>query len=332
MSKFLGLSNRIRCRTFTSMRSFVGLCALLLFGCGSAESDAGGGGGTSSGGASGTGATSGTGAVGNGGSGGTVGGGGSSSGGTGGVRPSVGCGNGHSTSGLLGNNVTVNGTERSYLFDVAAGYDPNTPVPLVIAFHGSGANGQQAAAWQIDEAAEAADETAVFLYPDAVAQSGGIGWDMDENGMDFAFFDVLLEVGKQNYCIDENRIFVAGFSWGCDFANALGCHRGDVIRGIQCYSGAFYSSGCTSDVPAYRTVYSTPDGTDAYSEAELFGAVEHYRTAQGCSETTQPSSPSPCLAYDGCAKPVIYCPTPNIGHFVGPTAGAETWAFFSSLK
>jgi polyhydroxybutyrate depolymerase len=303
-------------------RGSLWMLALLLVGCGSDDSGStpsnttDGGGGTSSGGTSGTGATGGS--VGNGGTGGNV-------------QPSPGCGKGAATQGLVEGTLTVDGTERTYEYYVTGGYAPNTPVPLVFGFHGNGGTGQQSASFGIQDAAESAGGNGVFFFPNGVAQNGGVGWAMSANGMDVEYFDAMVEYAKNEFCIDENRIFVAGFSWGCDFGNALGCYRGDVIRAVQCYSGAFYSNGCTNEVPAYRTSYSTPDGTDAYSEDELVGAVEHYQTAHGCSATTQASTPSPCLAYDGCAKPVIYCAYPNLGHSLPQTAGADTWAFFSSF-
>lgn len=317
------------------MRDFaVYVLTLALFGCGSNDSGSNpsttldGGGGTTSGGSGGAGGSTG-GASGDAG----VTGGASGSGGTGGnVQPSPGCGKGAPTSGLVEGKLTVDGTERTFGYYVTAGYSPNEAVPLVFGFHGNGGNGEQSAGFGIQDAAEAAGKNGVFFFPNGVAQQGGVGWAMGESGMDVAYFDAMLEYAKNEFCIDEKRVFVAGFSWGCDFSNALGCYRGDVIRAVQCYSGAFYSSGCTSEVPAYRVSYSTPDGTDAYSEAELTGAVEHYQTAHGCSATTQASSPSPCLAYDGCAKPVVYCAYPDMGHTLPQGAGTDTWAFFSSFQ
>ena len=145
-------------------------------------------------------------------------------------------------------------------------------------------------------------------------------------------FDALLTWAESNFCIDTNRVFVAGFSWGNDFANTLGCYRGDKIRAINGFSGGIYNSDCGTVTPAYRATYSTPDGTDAYSQAALDKAVNHYKTALGCQSTTQAIAPSPCLAYQGCSKPVIFCAYPNMGHTVPPNGGKDAWAFFSSFK
>jgi polyhydroxybutyrate depolymerase len=303
---------------------------------GSGASSAGGAGGSNTGGSGGsadtTGGTGGSaesvgGAGGSGGSGASGG-----SGGSTGLPPnaSAGCGKA-ATAGFSDVSIETDEGDRAIKIYVTAGYSPDEPVSLVFGFHGNGGNADQGASFGIQTAAEAAGDHGVFIFPNGSSVQGGFGWAMGSDEKDVAYFDTLVAYAEENFCIDKNRIFVSGFSWGCDFSNALGCYRGDVIRGVQCYSGAFYSFGCTEETPAYRVSYSTPDGTDAYSEDSMFNAVEHYSEGQGCSETTQSVEPSPCLAYDGCTEPVIYCPYPSLGHSVPGTAGTDTWAFFSSL-
>jgi polyhydroxybutyrate depolymerase len=247
---------------------------------------------------------------------------------------SAGCGN--PQSGNAGSNratVLVGGTTRTYLYTLPAGYSPTKPIPLGFGFHGRGGDSSQGLGWGIGTAAANAGQPAIFIYPDGAVQgSSGTGWDESKTGPDVALYDALVAWAESNYCIDSKRIFVAGFSWGTDFGNALGCFRGAGIRAINGFSGGLYSSGCTTAAPAYRATYSTPDGTDAYSQADFNHAVTHYTVALGCGSTTAATTPSPCVAYQGCAEPVIFCAYPNMGHAVPPNGGADAWAFFSTFK
>ncbi len=246
--------------------------------------------------------------------------------------PSPGCGRAVALTGQQNGTITAAGQSRSFIYVVPAGYSPNDAIPLTFGFHGRGGAGSQALGWGMQTAAMQNGQKGIFVYPDGVMQPGGAtGWAMEVGGEDVLLFDALVDWAEKNFCIDTHRVFAAGFSWGNDFANALGCFRGDKIRAVNGFSGSFYSSGCTSVVPAYRATYSTPNGTDAYSQTEIDNAINHYRQAHGCNTMTQPIAPSPCLAYQGCAKPVISCPYPNMGHTVPPNGGAAAWAFFATF-
>jgi poly(3-hydroxybutyrate) depolymerase len=203
---------------------------------------------------------------------------------------------------------------------------------LVFGFHGRGGAGSQANGLGINAAAKQAGKSAIFMFPYGLDQGGGTGWNEKKDGPDVALFDALLDFAKSTYCIDESRVFVAGFSWGNDFSNTLGCYRGDRIRAINGFSGGLYNNDCGSVTPAYRATYSTPDGTDAYSQAAIDKAVNHYKTALGCQDSSAAVLPSPCKGYQGCMKPVIFCGYPNMGHAVPPTGGKDAWEFFASFQ
>lgn len=243
-----------------------------------------------------------------------------------------GCGKPVEAAGSHPGSMTVANAKRTFSYEIPAGYSPGDPIALTLGFHGAGGNGAQAFSWGLQVAAAKLGQKGIFVFPDGVLQGNTIGWDEKKTGADVAFFDALVDWAEKTFCIDANRIFVVGFSWGNDFGNTLGCYRGDKIRAINGFSGGIYNSDCGAVTPAYRATYSTPDGTDAYSQAALDKAVNHYKTAQACAATTKPISPSPCLAYDGCAKPVIYCAYPNMGHTPPPNGGKDAWDFFASFK
>jgi poly(3-hydroxybutyrate) depolymerase len=223
---------------------------------------------------------------------------------------------------------------RTYDYFVPTGYNPNTLIPLTLHFHGAGANGLAMYNGGMDADAAAAGNKMISIYPDGLKYGGTTGWDLSKTGVDVALFDALLSWAESKFCIDPQLVFVAGFSWGHDFANTLTCYRGDKIRAVNGWSGSMYNTGCVAHVPAYRATYSSPDGTDAYSQAEINRAINYYKTAHACTSVTQPASPGPsppCLAYQGCAKPVNFCPYLNMGHRVPPGGWVHAWAFFKSF-
>jgi len=246
--------------------------------------------------------------------------------------PGSGCGQTVEAAGYHTGSMTIANVKRTYNYYIPPGYTPTDAIPLTLGFHGAGGNGLQASSWALQIAAANLGQKGIFVFPYVILQGNTIGWDEKKTGVDVAYFDALLDWSEKTFCIDANRIFVVGFSWGNDFANTLGCYRGDKIRAINGFSGGIYNSDCGTVTPAYRATYSTPDGTDAYSQAALDKAVNHYKTAHACAATPQPIAPSPCLAYDGCMKPVIYCAYPNMGHTPPPNAGKDAWAFFASFK
>jgi polyhydroxybutyrate depolymerase len=68
---------------------------------------------------------------------------------------------------------------------------------------------------------------------------------------DIAFFDALLEEVEERFCIDPERVTLAGFSNGGSFAHLLGCLRADKIAGIAPVSSAGppLEQACTGAVP-----------------------------------------------------------------------------------
>jgi polyhydroxybutyrate depolymerase len=245
----------------------------------------------------------------------------------------AGCGKGGSKVGDFTLTAMVGGVSRSVEVLVPAGYTSAAPVPLVFVFHGAGGTSAQAESYGLQDGAKAAGDTAIFAYPQGVAQgNSGVGWDLTCAGDDVAFFDAVRSKLEEQYCIAADRVFVAGFSWGGDFSNTLGCCRGDLIRAIAPASGAFYTSAssCTSAAPGYRLTSGTADPN--YMQSEFANAVAHYAKANGCSATTSPASPSPCVAYGGCKQPVVWCSYAGMAHQLPDHWPDDAWAFLASFQ
>ena len=251
--------------------------------------------------------------------------------GTGGGAISSGCGNAAAPPGEAVRHLTVQGTDRSFIVSAPAAIDPEVPLSLVFVFHGNGGNGEGMKSMGIQNAPGAQD-AAVFVFPDGLPFKGfGVGWNGRCDGYDMELFDTIVETLSADYCIDPGRVFAAGFSWGGDMCQSLACCRGDVVRAIAPASGPeLYPPGeCIDSVrPAFRMTYAD---NDAYPPAMFAERIAFYRTEQGCSETSTPIEPSPCIAYDDCDQPVIACEYAGLGHAWPADYGAETWKFFSQL-
>jgi polyhydroxybutyrate depolymerase len=224
---------------------------------------------------------------------------------------------------------------------VPGSYKPNTPLALTFVFHGAGGTSADAKAFGMQDAT-GASAASIFVFPQGVQfQSYGIGWDDGCSGYDMPFFDNMLATIGASYCIDLNRVFAGGFSWGCDQVVALACCRSDKVRAIA-------AASCTdeySDPADYKTYQSCPARSkvsairfthdtlgDSGYPAPLFATtLSLFRAWNGCSTTSTATTPSPCQAYSGCGAPLVDCPYDNLQHALPGGWGSDSWKFFSSL-
>jgi len=227
----------------------------------------------------------------------------------------------------------IDGTEREFIVSLPEGYDPDHPYALIFAWHALGTNGAIARAYYRVE--EASDGEAIVVYPEGlIAFAGQTGWNLEANGYDIAFFDALYEQLTDNLCVDLDRVFSTGHSFGGFMSNSVGCYRGDVIRAIAPVAGGGPEGACQGSVAAW-IAHGTVDATVPYSAGE--GSRNHWLQSNACGEGTTPTEPSPCVAYESCAEghPVIWCSHDEAvsnGHGWPSWAGSAIWSFFDSLE
>jgi polyhydroxybutyrate depolymerase len=129
----------------------------------------------------------------------------------------------------------VNWVVRHYITVVWDNYDPDKPIKLIFAFHGrTNSNTQVREYYDIEEES---DGNAIIVYPswlpeETSPRSRSNPWDKSSRLRDFALFDQILKEFNNNYCINQDEIFVVGHSLWAWFTNSLACARWDVIRGI----------------------------------------------------------------------------------------------------
>ena len=254
---------------------------------------------------------------------------------------SAGCGlTGKPTGTLHLKSTDGKGVSRDYELLVPKTYDAATPLAVSFVFHGANATASDAKAFQLQDAPGAA-AASLFVFPQGIAfQSYGVGWDDSCSGYDMPFFDHILAALAANYCIDESRVFVAGFSWGGDQATALACCRGDKLRAVAAAScsdefkdPANYQSYANLPCPvkndaAIRFTHAL-NGDDALKSPLFATTAALYRSFNGCSTNATGVSDAACRTYTGCAVPFTDCAYDGLNHSLPKSWSNDTWAFFS---
>lgn len=148
--------------------------------------------------------------------------------------------------GRYSETVDIDGVERQYLMYVPPNYDPNKPLPLVMAIHGLGGNAADFEK-QTGLDGEAAKEGFIVVYPQATRWLGSGGWTAwdTNNGIippgshanDIQFLKTIIDNTQQEANIDPKRIYLTGISNGgmmtFDAVDALS----DKIAAIAIVSG-----------------------------------------------------------------------------------------------
>jgi poly(3-hydroxybutyrate) depolymerase len=255
-----------------------------------------------------------------------------------------------------------------YKMKVPTNYNPQVPLPIVMAFHGLGGSPDSAIGFGIQDA-PGASTSAIFVYPQGSVYTdapfvGQLGWHTQCGSVDMTFVKNILASIETNYCVDQQRIFAAGFSWGCEFVTALNCCDGILLRGISTASCTDeFSKGVVADPndpnyylnydnlnsagvcrgigsAAIRFTHDSSGGDTSYA-APFFTHTSHlYRSMNSCSNTSTAVNSatlsrvnsSVCSSFNGCASPVVECSYRNLGHALPANWGRDTWQFFSSFK
>lgn len=285
---------------------------------------AGTGGTAGAGGSAGTGGTGGV--AGSGGMDGNAGQGGDDAvGGTGGAMASAGC---QATEWPESGTYTleVDGTEREYIVALPDGYDSSEPYKLVFAWHYLGGTASGIARSGYYGLERRSQGGTIFV----AAQGIDNAWP-NTGGRDVAFTRAMLDFMRSSYCIDDDRIFSTGFSYGGIMSNTVGCQLGDEFRAIAPMSGSgprsFRGTSCTGQVAAWIS-HGNSDTVVSFSSGE--GSRDHWVSANGCGSETTPVGE--CVAYEGCddGYPVHWCEYSG-GHTQPRFAPDAIWEFFSQF-
>ena len=263
--------------------------------------------------------------------------------GAGGAMASSGCGMAAPAS--MRYSIDVSGMTREYILSVPSNYDPTHPYILIFAWHPWGGSAMQVAGTGNSGyygLKGSSSNQAILVAPEGLDFNGmGLGWG-NTNGEDIAFLHSMLDLFQSEMCIDQNRIFSAGFSFGGMMSNAVGC--AGLARAIAPMAGNSVVSGCLAGTKpvAYMGFHGTHDSVVDISGGRT--ARDVFVKRNGCSSDTVPSSPSwcdgiassyqpcTCVDYQGCMAgyPVTWCEY-NADHQAAPNSGPTLWKFFTQF-
>ncbi len=232
--------------------------------------------------------------------------------------------------------IESSGMQREYVLDIPDGYDPNQPYRLFLTWHWRGGNANDVVngAGNASRGAyyglkERSEGTAIFVSPEGLVDNGVTGW-ANPGGRDIQFLKDMLDQLNSELCIDQDRIFSTGFSYGGMMSLSVGCSMGGVVRAIAPMAGAIFSGCEGGDLPVAFWGSHAPG--DSVVDIDLGRAGrDEFLSRNGCGQESTPVE-NGCESYEGCETgyPVVWCEFSG-DHFTPDYAPDATWEFFSQF-
>ncbi|HEY6725277.1 MAG TPA: hypothetical protein VI197_14680 [Polyangiaceae bacterium] len=251
-------------------------------------------------------------------------------------------------------SIMAAGKQRRYILSVPENYDNTRAYRFVIAYHQLNGNDRQMYANDYYHLLPLSDDSTIFVAPNGQANGspctgmgdGGesnCGWS-NSGGEDIALADAVVAEIKENFCIDTNRIFATGWSFGGSMSYQTACERplgqeNGFLRAIAIYSGSQLSGNCTPSQPvAYYASHGTSDSVLCYdnmsSGCQVGNGVQlfqNFAQANGCTYQTPTKVTNGnhmCTELSGCADgyPAKFC-SHSGDHTPDPSDGGPSWQY-----
>ncbi|KAK9685318.1 hypothetical protein K7432_015534 [Basidiobolus ranarum] len=224
---------------------------------------------------------------------------------------------------------------RTYAINIPSTYNdhPYKKWPLIIDFHGNGGTPEQ----QYNNSmyyAYAAGQKYIVVYPAGVSKH----WQGPSYAVpgvdDLQFTTDLLEVIRNNYCIDSNHIYASGKSNGGGFVDTLACSdNGDEFAAFAMAAAALYTdtsrAGCNKSRPileahglADRTIpyKGTSDGNGGPLPS-ILAWLDWWAERDGCPQGNAQKTTVAKTGYNiiwytcnGISQVVKHYQVPGLGH------------------
>lgn len=245
------------------------------------------------------------------------------------------------------------GMRRFYL-SRPADYDPDVPHRLIVGYPGTNWVGEMIAPYFNLETDAKPDE--IFVYPDPLWHDfegwGNLGgWLLGphaapaDGNQDLVFTEAVLDYMENNYCIDPDRVFATGHSWGGDMAQVVSCFLGPRFRAtvpvaanspywFQDNGQAIHCTGTTAVWTMFGQADDHFNSQDPGLECRDFWLDE--RACDGPDAVTPldlGDAPDECVEYQGCSATTRFCLYgPQYAHQI-PTDyfASATMAWFRSF-
>ena len=232
--------------------------------------------------------------------------------------------------------------------------DLRTNLPLVVAFHGSGAGDGVAMMALLDEVSglTAAADRNGFLLVFAIGAGTQTTWgypgrpaSSTSEADDLAYADALLSTVEDTYCVDQDHVSAVGLSDGGGLVARWACSSAHRLSAVAVVSGIYMDEPCRADQPvAVIAFHGVDDPFVPFAGGPLPGddgtvlPVEQWARGwadrNGCDQAGQPSTEPGSRTWvwdqatssgDGaaerCAAPVELLAVDGLGHmWPGPAA------------
>ncbi|WAS89814.1 alpha/beta hydrolase family esterase [Nannocystis punicea] len=236
-------------------------------------------------------------------------------------------------------------------------YDPNVPHRLIFGFAGTDWVGDMIEPYfglQGDDVEPMPDE--IFVYPDPLWRDfegwGNYGgWVLGpyaapaDGDQDLVFVEAVIDYMAANYCIDRERVFATGHSWGGDMAHVVACFLGDKFRAavpVAANSPYWFDDGgtfidCVGDAAVWTMFGQADDHFN--SQQQGLECRDFWLDERGCDGLDAAvnldlgDAPDECVEYQGCSATTRFCLYgAQYAHQIpGDYFAAATMAFFRSF-
>lgn len=162
--------------------------------------------------------------------------------------PSAGCGTSEVGSVVLQKEY-VDDSDRWYLLSTPVEHDGDTPLPLVLDYHGL-SEGAEVHSKMSDLAADGDQEGYIVVQPHGTGEP--VRWQIGltpEENPDLQYTIDLLDQLEAELCIDTSRVYATGLSNGAFFSSVLACSLSDRIAAVAPVAGALRPDGCDPERP-----------------------------------------------------------------------------------
>ena len=247
------------------------------------------------------------------------------------VELSTGCGRAPSHS-LGGTQVEVNwqeaGGERGFYLSLPNDYDPDVGHKVVFGFSGTNWVGAQI---QNYLSLESHATQTIFVYPDPlwrdfVGWGNYGGWLLGPYAQpahgeeDIIFVEKILDAIAEQYCVDSQKVFATGHSWGGDMAQVVACFLGERFRAsapVAANRPYWFEDAqgnpiyCSGDTAVWTWFGVNDDHFTWQSYPGEYGdeCRDFWLAERGCSQQAQEIQVGSdiCYIYEECESEVRYC-------------------------
>jgi len=244
-------------------------------------------------------------------------------------------------------SITVDGKERSFIMHVPQAYKGDKPVSLLVEYHPVGLSSQN----QVNSSKYKTYVDAIggiSLYPQGATNTLGPSWNVVSNNSgvdDLKFTREMITKVEELTCIDNKRVYAAGFSMGGGMAQHAACFMSDIFTAVAPAAMDLNSDNsalCAPERPVPIIMFRGTDdkicpyegGKGSVDDMEFLGAqnnFEFWANKNGCTGTPV-TNKNGCQEYQTCdeGSRVVLCTKEGGVHDEGDASIG--WPFLNSFK